>query len=129
MRITTAAMIAYLALPMPLQAQQFTDAMFCQAMQEIATQGNKDAGTKVDAVTTHMGIAVLCNMKIVDFKKRLDISFRVMDAGWEGRKQAQWNQIYCTNPGFVQAIASGWTISSTMTDAEGKRHYMEAKCP
>jgi hypothetical protein len=97
-------------------------------MQETAAKSNKDAGSKVGSVTTHMGMAVLCNMKVVDFKKRLDVPFSALGSGWEDRKQAEWNQIYCNNVGFSQAIANGWHISTTTTDADGKRHYIEAKC-
>ena len=128
MRTCVTLIAACLTWPLPLQAQPFTDALFCQAMQEIATQRNKDAGTKVDAVTTDLGIAVLCNMKVVDFKKRIDLAFSQMDPGWQDRKQSQWNRIYCNNPGFAKAIANGWRISSTTTDTEGKRHHMEANC-
>ena len=131
MRMALALVVGSLVLPCPsvAEAETFTDAIFCRWMQDFATQANKDAGTKVDAVTTHEGLAVLCNMKLVDFKKRLEVPFTAMKAGWDGRKQAQWNQIYCTDPGFMQAIKSGWRISSTMTDVEGNRHYMEATCP
>ena len=71
----------------------------------------------------------LVQHEVVDFKKQLDISFSQFKAGWQDRKQAQWNQIYCVdNPSFAQAVASGWTISTTTTDVDGKRHYMQAKC-
>jgi hypothetical protein len=41
-------------------------------------QGDEDTGT-VD-----MGMAVLCTLKSVDFKKRVEVSFSTFKAGWEG---------------------------------------------
>jgi hypothetical protein len=114
-RITVAATAVCIASIAPVGAQQFPDALFCQVMEETAAKSNKDTGSKVDAVATHMGIAVLCNMKVVDFKKHIDVPFGSFEAGWEDRRQAQWNQIYCNNLGFSQAIANGWRISATKT--------------
>ena len=112
----------------PARAEQFTDAWFCQFMKEAADKSYKDVGSKVDSVTINLGMGVLCNMKVVNYKKRLEVPFSAFNAGWEQRKQAQWNQIYCNNVGFAEAIASGWTISVTTIDADGKQHYMDAKC-
>jgi hypothetical protein len=128
MRVSVVAVGWCLIFAHPLGAQQFTDGQFCDWMKEIAAKSNKDAGAKVDAMTTNLGMAVLCNMKVIDFKKRLDVPMSNLAAGWEERKQSQWNEIYCNNIAFAQAIAAGWTISLTLTSVDGKRHYMEAKC-
>jgi hypothetical protein len=129
-RIAFATAVACFCLLAPeARAQQYSDAVFCRLSQEIADKANKDAGSRVDAITINIGMAVLCEMQIVDFKKRIKVSFSAFKAGWQARQQAQWNQIYC-QPGsaFRQAIDAGWTISTTITDVDGERHYMEAKC-
>jgi hypothetical protein len=125
-----AAMAAGFFLFVPgAHAQQHSDALFCRAMQEIAEKHNRETGSKVDAYTVVVGMAVLCSTKVVDFRKKLLVSFRLMNVGWQARKQAQWNQIYCEpGSGFRQAIDAGWTISHTLTDVDGVRHYMVATC-
>lgn len=128
MRAAALSMILFIHSGVGAAAQQFSEASFCRAMQEFAAKSNMDAGTKVDSVTTHVGLAVLCNSKLIDFKKRLDIPFTAMKAGWEGRKQDQWNQIYCNDPTFAAAIRAGWRVSYTMTDSDGRRLYAEAEC-
>jgi hypothetical protein len=111
------------------RAQEHSDALFCRQIQDVADKANKDIGSRLDAVTIQIGMAVFCNVKIVDFKKRVEMPFDSFKAGWQAPKQAQWNQIYC-EPGsaFRQAIDAGWTIGSTTADANGVRHYMVAKC-
>lgn len=48
------------------------------AARRFGLQGDEDTGT-VD-----MGMAVLCTLKSVDFKKRVEVSFSTFKAGWEG---------------------------------------------
>lgn len=105
-----------------------SDQQMCETLQALAAQGNKDAGTKVDRITTHMGMTVMCNMKVVDFRKSLDVPASHLGADWLETKQRQWNEIYCNNPGFSMLIAQGWTISTTMIDSEGKRYVIRAVC-
>jgi hypothetical protein len=97
-------------------------------MQEFGDQANKDAGTKVDTMTINLGVAVFCNLRVVNFMKRVEVSFTSFRPGWEARKQAQWNQIYCDGGPVTLAIASGWRITHTITDIDGRRHFMEATC-
>ena len=70
-------LITFLALLAACQsaagAQQPADQQICEMLQGTAAKSNKDAGTKVDSITTHMGMTVLCNMKVVDFRKTIDV--------------------------------------------------------
>ena len=110
-------------------AQQHSDADFCRVMQDFAGKANSETGRMVDTVTVDMGMAVLCKLKSVDFKKRVEVSFSTFKAGWQARKQAQWNQLYCkSGSASRRAIEAGWKISHTMIDTDGQRHYMEATC-
>ena len=127
-RLPALALAAMLLAP-EARAHEHSDARFCRLIQDLADKANNDIGNRVDAVTIHIGMAVFCNVKIVDFKERIEVPFDTFKAGWRAPKQAQWNQIYC-EPGsaFRQAIDAGWTIGSTTADANGVRQYMVAKC-
>lgn len=128
-RFAVVVAITFLAAPAVRAQAYHSDAIFCSLVQQTANKANADAGAMVDAVTVNVGMAVMCNMKVVNFVKKMTVSFNVLKAGWQARKQAQWNQIYC-EPGsaFRMAIDAGWTISHTMTDVDGNRHYMVATC-
>ncbi len=108
-------------------AAEFSDKEFCKAMTDLMTNINKDAGQMVDATTRNDGGAVLCNSKIVDYKKFLKAPSTAMREGWKERKNAQWNEIYCKGP-FLDAIRNGWTISTTLTTIDGDRTWIKANC-
>jgi hypothetical protein len=107
---------------------QYTDDGFCDAMKEWSDKLNKDAGSMLDSITRSDGVAVLCATKIVDFKKFIKIDESAMRDDWFQRKQQQWNDIYCKDDIWSQAIAAGWTVAQTWVFANGKRYWMKAEC-
>jgi hypothetical protein len=111
-----------------LNASAFDHQSFCKNLREFAVTSNQDAGSMLDAVTRHDGMAVLCNAKIVDFKKFILVNVSEFRDGWRERKQFQWNNTYCTNEAFRPAIDAGWTIASTVTFKDGSRYFLKAVC-
>ena len=119
------AFVALSATP-SLLAQDFTDAQFCQQMQDLAAKINRNIGARLDEVTVQSGMAVRCNEKLVEFKKTLKIPFsNLQDPQWRKRL----NDIYCTNDTLLQAVASGWQVTTTITDSTSERLRMTARCP
>lgn len=110
-------------------AQTYGDAEFCSAMKELSETFNKDAPTWVDSTTRHDGMAVLCNAKIAEYKKFIKVTPAEFRDGWQQRKQAQWNSIYCDKEKpFREAIDNGWQIVANMTFIDGSIHRITAEC-
>jgi hypothetical protein len=126
-----AALRALLALPLvlPMSAAetQFNDKAFCDVIKQFAEKANKDTGSMLDPVTRSDGMAVMCETKIVDFKKFLIVDDSNLRDGWL-QKQQQWNDIYCKDNGWSKAIANGWTVTQTLTSVNGKRYSIKAEC-
>jgi hypothetical protein len=109
-------------------ALAFDNDAFCAAIQPMVTKAHADAGIMVDGATRSDGIALACNMRLIDFKKFITVRPTRFRTGWEARKQAQWSEIYCQNDHWREAIESGWTVAQTMTFVDGTRHWMKAYC-
>ena len=97
-------------------------------MQETAVGLNKDIGAKLDRITTNQGMSVLCNTKIVTYRKSISVPISSMPENWVQRTQMQWNQIYCENIAYGPAIKSGWKIAMTMVDVNGRMQQFVAHC-
>jgi hypothetical protein len=82
----------------------------------------------LDKVTRMDGIAVLCGTRVVAFYKFLNVAPSALREGWRERKQKQWNDVYCTDPLWLDAIRGGWTVSTIATFVEGTRIYIDANC-
>ncbi|MFT5446557.1 MAG: hypothetical protein ACI9DC_001726 [Gammaproteobacteria bacterium] len=101
----------------------------CTELRPIVDTINKDAGAMVDGWTQNLGAALLCNSKVIDFKKKLITPFSMLNPGWQGRKQKQWDQIYCNDKEWRALISAGWTVAHTLVSSVGERFYMKAECP
>ncbi len=108
-------------------AAEFDDAAFCKQMEAFKANGEVDVGKMVDKYTRNDGIAVLCGNKIVDFKKFMFANQNDMREGWQDRKAAQWNSIYCEGE-WLEAINNGWTVALTLVTQDGKRFWHKATC-
>jgi hypothetical protein len=123
------ALVCFTTLAIAEEASaQFSDEDSCVALKRFADKANKDAGSMLDRVTRNDGMSVLCETKIIDFNKFLNIDPSALRDGWQERKQQQWNDIYCHDEYWSKAISAGWTVAQTMTFANGKRYWMTAEC-
>ena len=82
----------------------------------------------VDPVTRNDGMAVLCNTKVVEYKKSMIVDFSMLRDGWKERKQKQWNSIYCDGSHWQKLIDDGWTVSTTLISKSGERFWFKAEC-
>ena len=95
-------------------------------MQDLAAKINREIGAKLDEITVQSGMAVRCNERLVEFKKTLRIPFsNLHDRQWRLRL----NHIYCTDDTLLQAIASGWQVTTTITDSTSEQLRITARCP
>jgi hypothetical protein len=126
--LAAASLIATGLATFPNPVSAFDDAAFCAEMKRAAERGRADIGTMLDQATRMDGIAVLCGTRVIAFYKFLNVAPSALREGWKERKQKQWDGIYCTDPAWLKAIQSGWTVSTVATFIEGTRVWIEAKC-
>jgi hypothetical protein len=116
------------ALPPPSKAGD--DVEICSVFKEIAARLNAEAPTMTDAITRLDGMAVICAFKRVAQKDFVNVPVSAFRQGWQARKQAQWDAIVCRNASWREAIASGWTVTDTMTFQDGSQYELRtAACP
>lgn len=111
----------------PAIAAGFDDAVFCSEAEAFKEKGEVDVGKMVDKFTRNDGMAVLCGIKTIEFKKFLFANESEMRVGWQERKAAQWDAIYCEGAN-LEAIKNGWTIATSFIAKDGKRFWHAATC-
>ena len=97
----------------------FDDVEFCGEMKGFSERAKQDVGVMVDAVTRNDGTAVLCGLRVIDFKKFSTAPTTAYREGWRARKERQWSETSCQY--FSAALKAGWTISQTLTFIDGAR--------
>lgn len=116
-----------LLLPLPAKAQ-YSNEHFCQVLEQIQKDLQEHIDTTMDPVTKIDDMIVLCDTKVLVFKKYLASAAEHLRAGWQEHKQAQWNDLYCNDAITSAAIADGWTIATELTTTDGKRLWYTAEC-
>jgi hypothetical protein len=109
-------------------AHAFDDAAFCKALKDYAEKTKADAGTMLEQTTRFDGMVVLCGARVVNLYHFVTVPASRLRDGWQGRKQKQWNEIYCLDPPWRAAIAAGWTVKDTVTFVDGTRVSLTAEC-
>jgi hypothetical protein len=104
----------------PLPAVAFDEDEFCTTVTDIARRMHARAGRWLDRSTRHDGVKVDCGLKTLEAKRFLKADPDDMRAGWEARKQRDWNVTYCNNEGWREAIDDGWSVISTITFRTGE---------
>ncbi len=110
-------------------ADEFNEEVFCNYMKDFSQKVNSEGPVWVDHATRQDGVAVICNTKIVEYKKFMNVSSADLRVGWQERKQEQLNDIHCTDDSpFRQAIDNGWNIKMLLTFIDGKTARFTAYC-
>lgn len=111
------------------RSEQLSDKVFCSQAKQLSDKTNSEGKVWVDAMTRQDGMAVICNLKIIEYKKFLKANTVDMREGWQDRKQSQWDKIYCEEGStFRNAIDNGWSVSVILTFINGEQHKITAKC-
>ena len=114
-------------LPSLLWAAEFDNNRFCNLWKSAAAKTNKEGPVWVDTITRLDGVAVICSLKHAEFKKFIKVPQSQFRPGWQGRKQRQWNSIYCRQATLL-AIRHGWRIEQLLTFVDGSQHRISANC-
>jgi hypothetical protein len=102
-------------------AGAFDSKQFCQAVTQWVRAAVGDAGTWVDRTTRNDGVEIVCDRKIVHFKRYSTLPARVTDEAWKDAKINEWRGATCADSMWREAIENGWLISATVASKDGKR--------
>jgi hypothetical protein len=123
--LVTGAALLVLA---PAPSLAFDHEAFCAAMTENAQAGQLEAGVWLDELTRDESVSVRCSMRMVEFRRFLDLPSREIDDDWRRREKARWNAAHCNDPDWREAIRNGWTIAATLITETGERIWFAARC-
>lgn len=123
--ISCTVLTAILAFPHPGYAQEFDNADFCRAWQEITA--DKEGGSKLEGYAARIAVTARCDMKFVEFKIKLGVPINHLRDGWQEHTHVLLNQKYCDGP-MRSAMDKGWIVAFTIMSTDGERHYMTPEC-
>ncbi len=102
-------------------ARAFDNTQFCQAVNQLARAAAGDVGTWVDRSTRNDGVEIVCDRKLVHFKRTSSAPAGTLRGNWREAKTQEWRGAYCANPIWREAVDNGWLISATVTTTTGER--------
>lgn len=100
-------------------AAAFDHTQFCQAMSHSARAARINVGTWIDRGTRNDGMEVLCERRIIHFKRYSRVE-KASEA-WKEARTEDWRSAYCRSSTWREAIENGWLVSATFTTAGGER--------
>jgi hypothetical protein len=102
----------------------FEDSQFCLAVREILRSASPDVGTWADRFTRNDGVEIICEQKLVHFKRYYGAPASALREAWKDRKAEEWESGYCKRPMWSDAVKNGWIISATITTITGERVWL-----
>jgi hypothetical protein len=99
----------------------FDNTQFCQAVTQLVQAAAGDVGTWVDRSTRNDGVEIICNRKLVHFKRFIRAPAPTTSGDWKEAKTEEWRSAYCASTLWREAIENGWLISATVTTSSGQR--------
>lgn len=115
-------LLAWSALLDPSHA--FEDQQFCLAVREIIRSSSFDVGTWADRFTRNDGVEIICDRKLVHFKRYYGAPASAITDAWRDRKAEEWESGYCRRSLWSEAVENGWIVSSTVTAITGERLWL-----
>ena len=109
-------------------ASAFDDTEFCAEKIREAETDQLDAGVWLDQFTRNESVSVHCSMRMIEFRRHLDLPPAELTNDWRTREKRRWNQAHCSDPTWRRAILNGWTIASTLITTTGERIWYTASC-
>jgi hypothetical protein len=104
----------------------FDDQAFCAQMRASAARDDTRPGTIIDRTTTHGGVFVDCDRRLVDMRTMLG---RPVTKAWLRAQQRYWGDDMCAEPAVSEATSNGWKVTATIV-ANGKTiAIFQARCP
>lgn len=105
-------------------SRAFEDQQFCLAVREIIRSSSFDVGTWADRFTRNDGVEIICDRKLVHFKRYYGAPASAITDTWRDRKAEEWESGYCKRSLWREAVENGWIISSTIATITGERLWL-----
>lgn len=109
-------------------AETFDHAAFCTEKTGLADSHQLESGVWLDEFTRNDTVNVHCSMRMIEFRRYLDMPSGDLDDAWRQREKTRWNSAHCSDPDWHEAIRAGWTIASTLITTTGERIWYTARC-
>ena len=109
-------------------ADSFDHTAFCAEKIYRADTHQLEAGVWLDEFTRNESVSVHCSMRMIEFRRYLDLPSSDLDDTWRQREKTRWNSAHCSDPDWHEAIRHGWTIASTLITTTGERIWYTARC-
>lgn len=109
-------------------AETFDHAAFCTEKAGLADSHQLESGVWLDEFTRNDTVNVHCSMRMIEFRRYLDMPSGDLDDVWRQREKTRWNSAHCSDPDWHEAIRAGWTIASTLITTTGERIWYTARC-
>lgn len=106
----------------------FDHGQFCAAAKEVAREANADVGKPVDPHTRSAGMRVDCAARSVELELRVDLPFSAIPDNWRDRTTLRWNDDYCSDPAWRQAITHHWKVTLLVASSAGEHFAVSADC-
>ena len=104
-------------------SRAFEDQQFCLAVREIM-RSSAETGTWADRFTRNDGVEIICDRKLVHFKRYYGAPASAVTDTWRDRKAEEWESGYCKRSLWREAVENGWIISSTIATITGERLWL-----
>ena len=114
--------------PLPSPAEAFDHTVFCAEKIDLAEKDQLEAGVWLDEFTRNESVSVQCSMRMIEFRRYLDLPSGDLDDAWRQREKIRWNSAHCSDPDWHEAIRNGWAIASTLITTTGERIWYTAQC-
>ena len=114
--------------PQLARSDSFDHVAFCAEKTELADNQQLEAGVWLDEYTRNDTVNVHCSMRMIEFRRYLDMPSGDLDDAWRQREKTRWNSAHCSDPDWHEAIRAGWTIASTLITTTGERIWYTARC-
>lgn len=122
------ACVAQAALAWAAPAHAFDDHDFCVAIRQVAVAADADVGVWIDRQTRNAGMIVACDTKKIEFRRFTYAPSSSMNQAWKQEKSAEWNRAHCGSSLWTQAIRNAWTVTLSLTAADGGHVALNAEC-
>ena len=105
------------------------DAAVCTYLTQVVAETNTGAPYMVDTVTRSEAATLDCTTRIVSFNWSILLSESELSAEWHGALKANFENNFCSEPQFVEALRSGWKIIASWKTQDGAGFATEVTCP
>lgn len=123
------ALAAILCLVIVPSARAYDEPTFCAEMQETAKTHNATKSTWIDRLTKSDDMTVNCKKKRVVSKQKVTAATSDLKDEAMQNLQKDWNDNFCPDEHFRNAIKNGWSMVMNLTFNDGKTIDLTAECP